>query len=303
MRRRNKTALLCTSVFQCGAVVGALYTVHTPAAHAQSLFTSASDWTVYNSAISTTAGTNNGWTGGSGITTAALLDTSAADLDGNPVNGLGNINTATAVSSAGQPGGLGGLQVTNPAGGGFNSASSPEESAVGTPHTPNSNFFTALANPVQQYIAADFTLNSATGLAASTYIQPEFLINDSKDGFDQLGTINVPNRTPSSMTAFTVDGTAANGEVVYDGINSAGNPQFTLYEIDPYSGTSPTLTLKAGDTYTYYQFGFILNSNYAGVWDLDNIRLTPNITVPEPASLGLLGMGIPALLLRRRTKV
>ena len=36
-------------------------------------------------------------------------------------------------------------------------------------------------------------------------------------------------------------------------------------------------------------------------WFIDNMSVTYN--VPEPASLGLLGLGVPALLLRRRSKV
>jgi hypothetical protein len=268
------------------------------------LYTTASDWTVYNSALSGTAGTNNGWTGQSGITTADLSDTPTADLDANLINGLGNINTATGVSAAGAPGGAGGMQVTIPSGGSFTVINGPEESNVpygntgGATQTPNTAFFTALANPSPQYLAFDFSLNTPAGLAASTYIQPEFTINDSVDGYTQEGTVNMTDRTPSGSSPRIV-GSRSNGEVIYDGINAAGNPQYTLLEVDPFSGPSPTLTLAAGDDYGYFQLLLTINTDYAGVMDVDNVRVQP---VPEPASLGLLGLGASFLLLRNRRK-
>jgi len=294
MRQQNKSGILF-SVIVAGTFSAA------GIARGSTLFTTASDWTVYNSAISSTAGTNNGWSGQSGLTTADLSDTPTADLDGNLINGLGNINTATGVSAAGAPGGAGGLQITE-SGGGFMVVNSPEEANVpygntgGATQTPNKPFFSALANSSPQYLAVDFSFNSSAGLAASTYIQPEFTVNDSVDGYDQLGTVNIPDRSPTGPTPRIV-GSTTNGQVIYDGINAAGNPQYTLLEVDPFSGPTPTLTLAAGDDYSYFQLLITLNSDYSGVFDVDNIRVQ---AVPEPASLGLLGLAAPALLLRRR---
>src|ERR1700683_3697908 len=226
MRQQNKSGLLFSVI-----VVGTFSDAGI--ARGQELYTTASDWTVYNSALSATAGTNNGWTGQSGITTADLSDTPTADLDGKLINGLGNINTATGVSAAGATGGAGGLQVTVPSGGSFTVVNGPEESNVpygntaGATQTPNTAFFSALANPSAQYLAYDFSLNTPAGLAASTYIQPEFTINDSVDGYTQLGTVNITDRAPSG-SAPRIVGSRSNGEVIYDGINAAGNPQYTL---------------------------------------------------------------------------
>jgi hypothetical protein len=296
MRRRNQTALLCGAVLTGLSSAGIV--------NAQELFTTASDWTVYNSALTATAGANNGWLGGAPPATSALLDTPLADLDGNLINGLGNINTATGISAAGLPGGSGGLQVTSPAGGGYLQMTSPEESSVpatSATKTPNSNFFTALATPTLSYLALDFSINNAAAYTypSTSYVQPGFVINDNVDGYDNLGgQVNITDRTPSG--GVRIVGTSGANQVVYDGINSAGNPQYTLLMTDPFSGSTPTLTLAAGDTYSYFQLLIIMNTNYAGVFDVDNLRIVP---VPEPASLGLLGLGAPALLLRHRKRV
>ena len=157
-----------------------------------------------------------------------------------------------------------------------------------------------MATSTPSFLAADFSINTPAAYVypATSYLQPGFIINDNVDGYDSLGTVNMSDRTPSGPTRI-VGNNGTTQQVIFDGINAAGNPQYTLLEADPFSGPTPTLTLAAGDAYSYFQLFFLQNTNYAGVWDLDNIRVQP---IPEPASLGLLGLAIPARFWRRRQR-
>jgi hypothetical protein len=48
---------------------------------------------------------------------------------------------------------------------------------------------------------------------------------------------------------------------------------------------------------TFFRLGIILNGNGANLVDFDNISIHP---IPEPASIALLALGLPALAIRRR---
>jgi len=262
------------------------------------LFTTASDFTVETAALVPTGGPNNGWTGQGAAPTSSLVATAAADNDGNNINGLGNINTVTGVSSAGAADGLGGMQQTD--GGGWDPVESPEEAAVPyvpASKTPNLGFFNALAASSLEYIAVDFTLPANLD---GTYEQPGIIWNNSVDGYNQTyGQINMNVRTPVPAGTVVSNNTptyfANHGAVVAD--DSIGL-WYTMYTPDPWSAGAPvSLTQPAGDLYSYFQLLFNLNGDYTGTEYFDNIRL---VTVPEPATLGLLGLSIPALLIRRR---
>jgi hypothetical protein len=59
-------------------------------------------------------------------------------------------------------------------------------------------------------------------------------------------------------------------------------------------------TVNVAGSYSYFQLGFIFNSNQApSTFPLDNVRV---VAVPEPASIGALGSGLAMLTLRRRRR-
>jgi PEP-CTERM motif len=155
-----------------------------------------------------------------------------------------------------------------------------EAERIGT--TPADPFYQAMlaasANEAGYRISYDYYIDTAAfGTGAGTFLQVGTYVNTGSgyyaQDFPTTGKdveLNAAQLASGSVFSGTVDETfAAKG---YD--------------------------LPAGET--FFRFGFIINGDGANqAVHFDNIRITP---VPEPTSLALLALGLPALLARRRRR-
>jgi len=151
-------------------------------------------------------------------------------------------------------------------------------SGSGTP------FFNAMAaaaaNPAGYELAYDWYIDT-TQVSNATFFQIGSYVNGG-DGFyaQNFGTVKEVELNGQQLTS----GQVFSGTVTVP---------FTTYN----NGTS---TLTPG--LTFYRLGLIENSGAGAIVPVyfDNISVRP---VPEPASLALLGLGIPAVALRRRRRM
>lgn len=151
----------------------------------------------------------------------------------------------------------------------------------------------------------------------------------SGGGAGTAGSLSVsdPNEAGDFIYGFSqgLQGNAAliaalgtSGDIVFDHTKPADGNYFQLgavlnydghfdqtfgSEVDNLDGTFTTTipyTFVPGDVSTYFQIGFILNSDADLPFTLDNIRVE-NV-VPEPASMALAGLFGICLLSRRRLR-
>lgn len=195
---------------------------------------------------------------------AAVLFTTQEDFAGF----TGSAGSAAVISAAGDTdggttNGVGNL--TNPGGTG---------TAGALTYTIASGTYDNVLSPGEQGNAAFLSTISGTTVtvdytatvSGGNYFQLLVLLNGSGPGYLAI-----------SPDAGTTTGTQ-------------GGPQSSTYTIPVISPTE-----------SYFQFGFIANTNNLGTVTIDNVR-TPASSTPEPASLSILGLG-GLLLSRRRSRV
>jgi hypothetical protein len=209
------------------------------------------------------------WGGANGATAAG---STTYDADGSSVNGLGNNGNPNV---AGTPGSL---QVNwTPTVGGFNGvAFSPNEEG-------NTAFLNLLAPgsvpttfPPPTFSAVPGSIAAGSGTILMTYTFPD---NNGGNFFDPGIIFNYNNNFDQDLpTGFTSDGTV-------DGLST--------------ETVSIPYTLNATSGLSFFQMGILYNSNFSptGPFFVDNIQIAQ---VPEPPSIGLIGLLATGLLGRRR---
>lgn len=88
-----------------------------------------------------------------------------------------------------------------------------------------------------------------------------------------------------------------NGTQLASGGKFSGHVDVNYTVFSPDQGTNNLGPIGSQATQTFWRVGLIENGNNTLAVDYDNISIHP---IPEPASLGLLGLALPALALRRR---
>jgi hypothetical protein len=239
-------------------------------AHGQAIFTTVSDFT--------------GWTASAPAT--AVTASTAWDYDGSTTNGLGNNpgNSGSSINVGGTSTG-GSLQITASTNLGFSElAFSPGEAY-------NNSFMQAFDPGSTTAFSAASSFGPGSTVAYSGTIYLVYTIPTISSGsFDQIG-INLD---------YPADGfyQALFGSDVSDG---------TVNGLTTFTATIPyTVTAGAGNL-SNLQLAIQSNSNEVPTspFFVDDISFSPPVqaSMPEPATLGVLGTGLSMLMLRRRRTI
>jgi hypothetical protein len=165
---------------------------------------------------------------------------------------------------------IGGFQVANVASGDTSSA-----------------FFQAMAaaqaDPADYDLSYDWYVNTATftGANANSFLQIGTFVNDGSGDYSQdFGSVKEVQLSGAQLSS----GDVFSGQVTVN-MAAAG-------------------LILATPGQTYYRLGLIENGDSGPPYQVEftNISLAPIATVPEPATLGLLGCAVPALLMRKRRR-
>ena len=159
-----------------------------------------------------------------------------------------------------------------------------QEAGFGTGNTSDPFFLAmaaAAANPAGYKLSYDWYVD-ASQVSNATFLQLGSFVNAGNGFYSQ--------NFPATGKEVELNGTQlTSGQVLSGHVDVP----FTTY-VDGTNATLPT-------GQTFYRIGLIENAGAGAVIPVyfDNVSVAP---VPEPASLALLGLGVPALALRRRRK-
>lgn len=170
------------------------------------------------------------------------------------------------------------------------------------------NNFAIQANSYNQPVQFSFNIVSVSGYATETDRWVSFSVGSAQNQFitqDAIGvlfrangatqTLNggtglggTPNWTANDLVTITLSGTG--------GVGSAFNGNGSEATISIGSNNIGTFAI-AQQTNAYATFSAYNNTSMFGVGEFDNLTVS---VIPEPAGIGLLGLGACALLWRRR---
>jgi hypothetical protein len=137
-------------------------------------------------------------------------------------------------------------------------------------------------------------MNAAAANEANYQISYDYYVDTSTGGFGnflQLGTY-----VNAADGYYAQDFPGAGKDLELNGGDLASGNVFSGTVTETFFAKGYNLAPGASE----YELGFIINGDSAtgqGIVYIDNVRLAP---VPEPATLAVLGLAVPALLLRRR---
>jgi hypothetical protein len=150
----------------------------------------------------------------------------------------------------------------------------------------------ASGNPADAFYQA---MLAASANEASYLVSYDWYVDTSGGGFGTFLQLGTYTNTGSGYYSQDFPGTGKDVELNGAQLASGGVFSGTVAETFAAKGVD----IPPGEN--FFRFGLIINGNgNSDVVHFDNISITP---IPEPASFAVLGLGLPALTLRRRSHV